>query len=368
MTDSEAREMLVLSWQPMCLELWALGEEPSVGFQPRTRLDSALTPDQRYDASLRMTKAEQGWLRLPIGQRSLFIRVEDKGHILASVPPVPGQGSLALNNCRAHACDLVTVIDGTHLFFLGADKCWYRRVLPTDITVNDVSFDPYGGLWLAGKVASRRIPNAKNEVAIRYQAPGTTSFDSRSPRLDLLTAAKTIRDGGLEELYAINAEGKPLVAISNCAWFVDDPSSFLFLHSDRGYWNVKRLVGQFIRRLIQASSSTLLVVTADGDILAVTADNAVRLIGTAAKLRMVLLCAYPQASSAAKLLIRGADAEAETLVVVAGLYVTTETQLSWLITAVCLSKDAGVNWTLLAKTAPVEGEPELLDIALIRHY
>ncbi|MGH7491684.1 MAG: hypothetical protein ACREOO_04760 [bacterium] len=300
-----------------------------------------------------------------MGPRTLFMRVKEQGYTLTPVPSVPGNGPLALSNGRIHGSDLVTVIDGKRLLFLGADQYWHERALPHDITTRDISFDPTGGLWIAGAVPSHRIPNASSEVAIRYQALETAAFEACSPRLSFLAAAKTIQHGGLETLRMIDVEGEPLIATSDCSWFLDDPSSFLFVCKEKDHWRVERLAMRSVRKLLRPTAGKLLVVTTEGDIFAVTATGVVRLIGKAATLHTAILSACPHVPAEAKLLVRGADADEAKLVVVTGLYVTIGTKLSWFVTAICQSIDFGASWAVRTKTAPVEGDPELLDVAML---
>jgi hypothetical protein len=362
----QAQEILLLTWHPTRVDLCAVIEEPEVRIETRASLQLAVSSDQRYDLLLRMTSSTHGWLRVPAGQRSLFIRVEEKGAFLTSTPPLPVESALDLHRGRIHACDLVTVIDRTYLYFLGTNMLWNRRPLPSDITTYDVSFDSSGGLWAVGKAPSLRIPNANSEVAIRYQSPSLTAFEPIFPRLSILALAKTILNGGMEQLHTIDAEDNPVCAISDCSWLLDDPSSFLFVSSISQQWSVKHLAGQFVRRLLRSTSGTLLIFTAGGTIFKVTNTGVVHLVSNAEVLRAVVFNACPFAPAAAKLLVRGADIKDGKIVVVAGLYQANKPRLSWIITTACQSINTGISWSILAKTFPSNGDNELIDIAILQ--
>jgi hypothetical protein len=363
----QPQELLLLTWHSTHVELCAiLIEESEVRVETRARLNRRVPANQRHDLRLRMTSPEGGWLRIPVEPRVPFMRIREKGHSLTSAPPVPGEGTVNLHRGHVHICDLVTVIDETYLYFLNTDMRWNRRILPNDITTYDVSFDPAGGLWVVGKAPSLKIPHFESKIAIRYQHSELTTFESHSLRPKILSLVKAMLNGGLEQLHTIDAEDNPVVTISDCAWFVDDPSSFLFLRSSSGQWDVRRLAGQFVRRLVRPTSDTLLIFTVEGSVFKVRSNGSIHLISNSEALRAVLYAACPYTNSVAtKLLVRGADAKNGKLVVVAGLYQVTEAGLSWLITGACQSIDAGKNWSVLAKTFPFSGENELIDVAIL---
>jgi hypothetical protein len=358
-------EILALAWHPARLEIWAAGTEVPGGTEQRATIDLAVSPDQRYDLFLCTAASGRGWMRAPVGPRSLFIRMDDHGHTLIPLPPPPGEKALALHQGWIHHRNQLFVIDGSCLFVLTQNGAWRKCIMPEGFVAYDADFDSDGGLWITGALLSTRLPNASTEAAILYQAHGSDILESRSPKLSWLSAAMAIRNGGLEALRTVNAGGEPLVATSDCAWLFDDPSSFLFLLNTQGHWSVHRLPGRSIRTILRPTSLKLLVVTVKGDLLVIEEDQKLKQVGTAAALCAALRLACPNAPTDAQLLVRGADADKNNVLVAAGLYTLPAGEMHWLVTALCHSSDSGANWTVIAKTAPVDGDPEFLDVGIL---
>ncbi len=142
---------------------------------------------------------------------------------------------------------------------------WSTRALPPGMQIQDVDFDPQGGLWCAGAVPSARIPRSDTEAALRYQADPAGPWVSRSPVLGALSSMRTIGAGGLEALRRVDAAGIPVLATSLCAWFLDDDSSFLFSKatSDTRRDTVLRLANDMVR-IFDRSGTTARVLTVGG--------------------------------------------------------------------------------------------------------
>jgi len=359
-------EMLALAWDPRRLEVWAVGGKVSDGAEQRATIKLTVSPDERYDLLLRSARCGRGWIRARVGPRSLFIRMNDYGRNLTPLIPPPGEKALTLNHGRIHAPDHLFVIDSRCLFMLTQDGAWRQCIIPESFVAYDVDFDVDGGLWIIGASPSTRIPGAKTEAAIRYQAPGSDSFELRSLRLSWLAAAKTIRYGGFEALRTVCARDDPLVATSDCAWLLDDPSSFIFLLDTRGHWTVHRLAGQSIRRILRPAPRKLLIVTVNGDVLAIGEDQVLKRVGTAASLRTALRSVCPDTLPAkVHLMVRGADVDGNNLVAAVGLYIASADGIQWFMTALCHSANSGADWMVATKTVPVNGDPELLDVAIL---
>ena len=196
--------LAALIWSVDEIRVSTAGAEFRLGM----RMDSA----ERY--GLRLIAAEAGTLFL-CGDAStqLLWRSCDCGRTFEPLPPVPIERErLASRAFKVHrASATVTALGHRQLWTYaeGADR-WGSRELPQDLQVRDVGFDEAGGLWCAGSVRSRRIPDEETEAAVRYQALVGTAFQSRSPRLSPLDAVKVVKAGGLAEFRTVDAEAERL--------------------------------------------------------------------------------------------------------------------------------------------------------------
>lgn len=322
-----------------------------------------MNPSDKYYIRLRLASST-GWLRIPMGEQLLFARIGDFGSVLVPTPPLPVSRPVNPILGQAHGCGLATYIDGERLLFASEVGDWSSRPLPTHMDVRAVSFDTELGLWAAGAVPSRRIAGASTEAAVRYQRSSSTDYESRSPRLGVVRAFQIISHGGLESLRGIDAEGDPLLATSDCAWFADDPSSFLFARRPRGRWTAARLAGRSLRSVLRLRPELALAVTAEGDLFLITAQGAVIRSGRHDALRAAIMEGIRTEVAPVRVVVRGADAQEDTIWLVAGLYAKREERLDWLITAAAESRDGGESWTVRAATRPAMGEPELVDVAI----
>jgi len=341
---ADPRPVGAVTWDGTRLEVVTLPRPPG---GPRTvaAFDYAAPGDARYDVVLRRGGRGGWWLRGPLPDGRLFAHVAEERAKLISLPS--DAGVIPLARCRMHAHDVLTAIGEHRLHVMRPVEGWQAITLPEDMRVEDVSFDSAGGLWLAGS-------------AVRYRAPGSDRFERRPPRLGLLAALRILPRGGLERLRTIDADGDWKVATSDSPRLLDDPSSFIFAWRDAGDWTASRLRGRLVRRVLPV----------DGDIMVVTNDGAVYSIGGGGRLVELsggaglrkLLTRGP-AEPQPRLTIRDASAGQGILAVVAGLSRVDAGRLSWLATAVCVSEDRGLSWSVLERTEPAAGQPELLTVA-----
>ena len=140
---------------------------------------------------------------------------------------------------------------------------WRGRSLPLGARWAGVDTD---GLWWAvGSKPSSRIPTADREVAL-WRDEGSDSWREEYVRLtSWWRAVQIIRKGGFEELQAINAAGEPLIVASQCAWFLDDPSWFLFVRRNDGRFYGQRLARRRLASLNRDSAGSPLARTMDGE-------------------------------------------------------------------------------------------------------
>jgi hypothetical protein len=142
------------------------------------------------------------------------------------------------------------------------DDGWHRRELPSGGRWAGV--DAHGWWWVVGSKPSTRIPDADREIALwREEASGWTQVRVRPA--SWVQAYRTIRNGGFEQLRAIDAAADPFVLASQCAWFHDDPSWFLFTRRDGDRFHVRRLRHRRLAALNRRPDGTPLARTVDGE-------------------------------------------------------------------------------------------------------
>ncbi len=322
------------------------------------RLRRAILPNDRY--SLRLWSDYAGRLYLRVVQdRQPFMISFDNGINFESVPPIPGEGApISAFHCKVHpALGVITVLETALLWIYNVTtRQWQPRELPSDIHVYDVSLDGQGGLWCAGSVDSRRIPGEETEVAVRYQTVRRASFQSRSPRLEPIAAARVIDEGGLAELRTIDAESEPIVATSICSRLLDDSSSFVYIfYPNRTY--VRRLKGELICHIDRPRRGTVRIFTYQGS---VWQDS-----GTGLK-RYSIVAAIEKALITRNrcILIRGLDTRGEKIVAAVEVTppdaddIAQEPQF----TAVCMSADGGRSFEVTHRVTFKNGG-EIQDVA-----
>lgn len=352
-------EPLVLVWREDGLELSTARDGR---LEARGRLALAVMPHQRYDLRLRLEGSGQGWLRAPVGPRALVVRIEEAGRRMLPLPPLPGERPLSLPCAQLQARGTVTVLDGETLHVLGAERSSRTYRLPAGATIQGVSLDEAGRLWLAGGAPSAGARGGSKAVLFR-QGMGVSEFEPVPMAQGLLARMRVQALGGGESFQRVDAESAPIVATSDCAWLFDDLSTFVFVSTAAGRWSVKRLAGHSVRMLLR-DGAALRVCTAAGEVLT-WSNGGFQRSGPAQALREALQAAAPEVPPSAVLSVRGAHVARSCLCVVAGLYVQEgNAPLRWWFNAACVSRDAGASWEVLAGTRPVRGEAELLDAAL----
>lgn len=121
-----------------------------------------------------------------------------------------------------------------------------------------------GEWWAVGHRPAERVRGADREVAAwRRSGDAWTPVPIRAAWRD---AFRAIRDGGFESLRAIDARAEPVVLASECAWFLDDPSWFLFTARPTGSFAIQRLAGRALARLHRDLAGRPVAITTDGEV------------------------------------------------------------------------------------------------------
>jgi hypothetical protein len=320
------------------------------------RRRTSIAPDDRY--CLRLISDDAGRLYLrTVDNRQPFAISLDQGRHFEPVLPIPAARTvISPYNYKVHPSSaVITALEPGQLWSYSITSArWESRDLPPDLHVRDVSFDANDGLWCAGSVASRRIPGEETEAAVRYQWAPAAAFESRSPRLGVLDAAKVIRQGGLAELRTIDAASDPVVATSICSWLLDDSSSFVFVFKPKKT-HVQRLKGEMICRIDRSKPGALRVFTHQG-----TVWQQRWAIWNQSSLVQPIVKSL--ARSTQRILIRGMDACQETIATAVELSRPEDQEPE--LTALCVSESGGTLFEGFFRR--MFNNAEILDVALLR--
>jgi hypothetical protein len=322
-----------------------------------------ISPEDRFGLRLASDVFGRLYVRAP-GEKGAFWVSEDQGLTFVTIEPIPGMSTpVSVYDCKLHSrTGFLTALEGPRLWlYKPAVGHWWRRELPQDLNVRDVSIDPDGGLWCAGSVSSRRIPGEEKEAALRYQAQPGTPFAARSPRLSVSDATRVIANGGLAELRTIDAESNnPVVATSICSWLLDDNSSFVFLWVGNRTF-AKRLKAEMVCYLDRPQPGVVRLFTHQGS----------RWQGEKSNWKQYSMVSAIQKALAAEkrhILIRGLDASQNQIA--AAVEISPAGADDHIqdpeFTAVCLSDDDGRSFQLLYRFNFSEGI-EIQDVAFIRN-
>jgi hypothetical protein len=183
---------------------------------------------------------------------------------------------------------------------------------------------------------------------------------SRVPRPGIAGALRAPVPDRFASIDGIEASGRPAVLFAHAA----DPTSatsYLFVGNERDRW---RTIGprRTVRALHRLSSGHVLVVTAAGDLYEIRPGRLRRVTAAAA------ICAQALDGAPADALgiVRGSDAAGDDIAVVVGAYTAPPDQpLRGHRTVALHSTDGGAHWSREHTTRPAEGQPELLDVALV---
>ncbi len=248
-----ARALLVAAWTDDSLELWRV--EARSGAPPeRQRVDAPFADARdRMCLRLRMTSADQGWLRTRIDRHRVFARVVDGGRRVEPCPPAPASSDIDLNACKIHGGDKVTVIERApagapaardsfgsrvHCFSEGRWATWDS---PPSVVIHDLSFTPDGGVWLAPATHdASALPPAlwfrSSSDAEPERVPVTFDVETRLR----LAASRLVGAQGFEEFRRIEAESEAWIAFADSPDLWDSPATFAVVRRRDGLFSAHR--------------------------------------------------------------------------------------------------------------------------------
>lgn len=144
------------------------------------------------------------------------------------------------------------------------DEDWATLPLPDGAIWAGLGAD--GALWAVGSRPAVRVRNAPREAAAWHRERGAESWKAVELRAPWWDAYRAIQGGGFEQLRAVDATAHPVVLGSECAWFLEDPSWFLFVARADGRWTIQRLPNRALAHLERTPEGRPLALTADGEL------------------------------------------------------------------------------------------------------
>lgn len=159
-----------------------------------------------------------------------------------------------------HGC--VTVLLGRNLY-VGTPAGWTSTDVPEGTLW--VALGEAGVVWAVGSRLSNRIPGAAREAAAWRRAHWGRPWELVPVSLSFWDALRAVRGGGYEAFRAVNAGKSSVVFASECAWFVDDLSSFLYVWHEGGRCTMQRLRDRQLARIERDDSDMPRAFTTDGE-------------------------------------------------------------------------------------------------------
>ncbi|HEV7590720.1 MAG TPA: hypothetical protein VGO40_21600 [Longimicrobium sp.] len=192
------------------------------------------------------------------GPPRLLVSNDGAGWTALPPPPVRGPASVGLHPDSGR----VAVVEAGWLHAWELAGGW--RTLPLPGGAVWVGEGTDGEWWAVGSRPSRRVRGSDREAAAWRGAGG--EWTSVAVRPSWCDAYRAIESGGFETLQAADARAEPVVLASECAWFLEDPSWFLFTSRGDGRFAVQRLAGRVLVRLHRCTGGRPVAVTADGEL------------------------------------------------------------------------------------------------------
>ena len=124
-----------------------------------------------------------------------------------------------------------------------------------------------GSWWVVGAQSSTRIKTADHEVAAwKRDTKGAPWKRIEIQPASWWQGVRTIARGGFGSLSAIDAMEDPLILASECEWFADDPSWFVFRQREDGRFHIQRLPRIAISSIERSDDGEPFIITTDGDL------------------------------------------------------------------------------------------------------
>ncbi|MBW4600811.1 MAG: hypothetical protein KME29_14725 [Calothrix sp. FI2-JRJ7] len=230
--------------------------------QVRICVNEQMPENQTDEIGFAVGKSWQ--LALPGEQQpQLFISLD--GIMWQSLPPAPLQGSKKDAAVRLHPnYNLLSIIEPRFFHFYKFGETWQTLPLPDGAIWVDAGAD--SEWWAVGSQPATRVQNANQEVAAWRKSAFDEIWVPISIRTSWWEAYHTISNGGFEKLRAVNAQQQPVVFASECAWFLEDPSWFLFTSKPTGEFAIQRLLDRSLARIERDVQGQPIAVTTDGEL------------------------------------------------------------------------------------------------------
>jgi hypothetical protein len=269
------------------------------------------------------------------GERRLFSRVEGAGRALNSLPPVPGRGSLDVNNARIHGEDTLTVLEAAQesvrLHVWSPSQGWESHELPRGVQVKSASLGGDGTPWLAGR------DDAGPALWFGHHLAGP--WTRLEVRLGLSARLKLWFSDSRQQCDGIYAEGVPLVMRVDPGDLFSSPTCHVLLQQTDGTWVAHRM--PFAVEILPIAGGTMFV-TLDGAVHRADAEGHLVLQASAETLRNAVARLFSK-SDVSPRIFRADALDAKTLLAV----VEHEPKGERLPDALFGSGDGGQTWSPL---------------------
>jgi len=207
------------------------------------------------------------WLLMLPTPKGLELLISSDGKLWEKLPEIP-----VTNNAHSPVvkldpqAGLFLVVELKQVHFCGADRVWRSLPLPEGATWVEVGTN--SEWWAIGSQPSNRngLLKTDREVALWYRAGLDNEWINLPIRASWWDTYWAIQDGGFEELQGIHAKGNPLVLASECAWFLDDPSWFLFTQKSTGEFAIQKLLNRSLTQIENDVRGRSIILTTDGEI------------------------------------------------------------------------------------------------------
>ena len=178
------------------------------------------------------------------------------------LPPLPAKSPASTDVGLHPRHGSVSVLLG-RTFHVGTPAGWSSTEVPEGTLW--VGLDDVGDLWAVGSRPSERIPGATREASAWRRRQPSDQWEQVPISFSFLDAFRIVRSGGYEAFRGVEAGISSAVFASECAWFMDDPSSFLYVWREGGRCTVQRLRDRQLARLDCDHAGTPRAFTTDGE-------------------------------------------------------------------------------------------------------
>ncbi|HYH04426.1 MAG TPA: hypothetical protein VEC37_15145, partial [Bacillota bacterium] len=159
-------------------------------------------------------------------------------------PDFPGNNNINLDKdwyfLYPHVNSVGLIRNFGKIFNVCHDNKWESFALPGRIKSIDIK--PDLNFLAVGSQPAKRVKNLKEEIACWRKKPNDWEWEEVPITMNSWwNAYKTIQMGGFSELMEVNAQVQPYIFASECSWFLDDQSWFVYLQLLNGKFYAYRL-------------------------------------------------------------------------------------------------------------------------------